>query len=90
MEHTEELLKIGYEWLDANDEAAVGLCEDRSCIRCKLTDVLIEIEQLQNTLSNNDYVKCKIEAEIKRLEEKPEGDYITRISALEWVLGIIA
>ena len=49
-----------------------------------------KVEQLQNTSSNSDYAKCKIEAEIKRLEENPEGDYVTRISALEWALRIIA
>jgi hypothetical protein len=47
-------------------------------------------KQLQNTSSNSDYAKCKIEAEIKRLEDNPEGDYITRISALEWALRIFA
>jgi hypothetical protein len=46
--------------------------------------------KLQNTSSNSDYAKCKIEAEIKRLEDNPEGDYTTRISALEWALHIIA
>ena len=46
--------------------------------------------KLQNTSSNSDYAKCKIEAEIKRLEDNPEGDYVTRISALEWALRIVA
>jgi hypothetical protein len=47
-------------------------------------------QQLKNKSSNSDYTKCKIEAEIKRLEDNPEGDYTTRISALEWALRIIA
>jgi len=42
------------------------------------------------TSDNSDYAKCKIEAEIKRLEENPEGDYVTRISALEWALRIFS
>lgn len=51
--------------------------------------ILRAIEQLQNTSSNSDYAKCRIEDEIKRLEENPEGDYVTRISTLEWALHII-
>ena len=56
----------------------------------KLKKAGLEIVRSSNTAHNSDLAKCKIEAEIKRLEENPEGDYVTRISALEWALRIIA
>jgi DNA-binding transcriptional MerR regulator len=63
----------------------------------KKFDADVNIEAIQRILAeekltsdNSDYAKCKIEAEIKRLEDNPEGDYITRISALEWALRIFA
>ena len=56
----------------------------------KIAKLEAGIKHLKNTSANSDYAKCKIEAEIKRLENNPEGDYITRISALEWALRIIA
>jgi len=34
----------------------------------------IEESMVQKPAINSDYAKCKIEAEIKRLEENPEGD----------------
>jgi hypothetical protein len=52
-------------------------------------DEYVHFLEQKLTSDNSDYAKCKIEAEIKRLEENSEGDYITRISALEWALRII-
>lgn len=43
---SKKLIKIGMEWLTENASPQVGLCGDRSCIRCRLTDILLEIEAI--------------------------------------------
>lgn len=48
MPFTKELLETGWKWLNANASDKVGLCSDRSCIRCRLADVLFELEQRSN------------------------------------------
>jgi hypothetical protein len=45
MEHTKELLAVGWKWLNANASDKVGFCSDRSCIRCRLADILFELEK---------------------------------------------
>lgn len=41
--NTEELLRIGNEWL--NENANGPICPDRSCVRCKLADALRGVER---------------------------------------------
>ena len=48
MPFTKELLEIGWKWLNANASDKVGICFDRSCIRCRLADVLFELEGRSN------------------------------------------
>jgi len=44
-ESTKKLLKVSFKWLNENASDKVGLCSDHSCIRCRLANVLFELEE---------------------------------------------
>lgn len=56
-----ELIRIGMDWLNENASPDIGLCDDRSCIRCRLSDVLSDIEQIKccDNCGSNDGYDCR-------------------------------
>ena len=46
LEGSKALIDAGWNWLNMNASPEVGLCGDRSCIRCRLVDMILEIEEL--------------------------------------------
>ena len=48
MPFTKELLEIGWKWLNENASDKVGLCSDHSCVRCRLANVLFELDSRTN------------------------------------------
>jgi len=53
MPFTKELVETGWKWLNENSTAQVGFCSDRTCIRCRLADILFELEGRSNGVANN-------------------------------------
>ena len=74
MDITKSLLKTGFDWLNENASDKIGLCSDRSCIRCRLADILFEIEKRFDTTSDNN--DCTATQDKPASPKSPDGDFV--------------